>query len=685
MPENVTYPKDEEGRIAYWERQLEYALQRMKPYMDVGDRISKIYYNQAANIREKAEDIPGLDDGLPRRIKAGVVFAWIDQSIANMLERNPVFSIKPANTLGIAGAPVVESAINYWYRETGQFFHERRILLDAFFYPFGVKKLGWTTRLSERNEFDLTDISDKIIDDPYEAAAFLVAEIPLAVSVHQNHDEHIEAAMSVMQDPMVSQEIKDLYVQPYIDAHKRMLERPQADKDVSIQWESPYGVRWNPKDFVMDTFADNGIKDAQFIAFRWRRRTADVRSNPNYKNTKDLEPTAGARPIDAPPENLDDLGYDDFGFTIGWEIYARNFPVSPHRRENLLITLVPGHDKFLQHEEWPFTHIEDYPVELLQFQQGTDTYLSNSTIHLAGGDNIQSLMNEFYDSCLSVIRKQKNVFFFDKDMFEEEDIENILQLPEGSAVRIEGLAQAKGRPIQALPFQQIPDDRMGMMKLLQDTFDRAMGTPQPIRASSPDTATEAAIIERRTTAREELRTNLFKEMQINTARKFWQLHQQFLPDRQFEIDPRTHQVAAVTEEIAKGEYRFIIDISSRAVAQSVELDRWMRLLNLATGITPTLMQLGFQPPNVMEIFKRLLQRGFGIQDVESILPGVTPDPMMMNAMNDPLQRQMIIESLSKFRGGGSMVEGGGPGPVNPQEFFARGQTPADEMTRANQL
>lgn len=682
----AAYPKAEEDRILFWERQLAYAIQRMEPFWMVGDKLKKIYLNQAANIREKARELTdGTEDLGPMRVKAGVVFAWIDQTIANMLERNPTFKVTPANEMGAQGTPVVESSANYWYEETNQFFHDRRSLLDAFLYPYASKKIGWNARFLERDEFDLTDISDIVIDEPAEAAAFLAIGTPLAVGEYQNHAAHIEAAVSVLQDPLVDDYIKESVVQPYIDAHQRMMERPQPDNDVSMQYDAPYGVRWRPRDFVIDPFAENGLLDAQWIAFRWRRRLIDAQSNPNYDNTGDLEPNTEERPLDAPEMRLEDLGYDDFGFVCGWEIYARNFPVGRRRRENLLITLVPGHDKFLQHTDWPFSFLEDYPAEILAFQQGIDTWTCDTTIHLAGGDNIQSLINEFYDSMLSVIRKQKNVFLFDKDMFEEEDIEEILQLPEGSARRVEGLAQAQGRAVQAIPFQQIPEDKMVLSRLLNDVFDRTMGTPQPIRQATPDTATEAAIIERRTTAREELRANLFKAFQVNTARKFWQLHQQFLPDRQFQIDPRTHAVAAVTEEIAKGEYRFRVDISSRAVAQSVELDRWMRMLNLAVGIAPTLMQLGFQPPNLMEIFKRLLQRGFGLQDVEAILPGMEPDPLLVQSLQDPAQRQLIIEALSKFRGGGNMVTGGGPGPANPQEFAAQGQTEADEFTRANRI
>jgi len=663
------YPTDDEGRIAFWTALLKHAERKIEPYWKIGDNLIRIYNNQATNTREKESEssIEGKE-GISR-IKAGIVFAWIDQSRADILERNPVFTVTPENRESVRGAPVVQGIANHWNKETDQFHQDDRCLLDAFLMPYAVKKIGWKSRLQEK-QISTCDLSDYVEDDPTAENLLMAGGVIIKVMPEQDHEDHIEKHTRALQDPTIPDEYKDTIIKPQIKDHRWYVEFWQPDINTTIQYEAPYGVRWNPKDFLIDGFAEDGQRDAQWEAFRWRKRLYEVKGNRRYKNTSDLMPTS-KMDVDGSSEDVDRLGFDDYGIVEGWEIWARNFPVEEHRRTDLLISIVTGHDKMLLHEEeWPYNYIEDFPSEILNFQTGVDTWYNKPSISLAGGDNIQSLTNEFLDSMLSTIRKQKNVFFYDKDAFDEEDFDRILDLPDGSAFPIEGLKDMQGKPIIALPFQQVPQERSQMLGMLQGLFERSMGTPQPLVSASSETATEVNIREKRITSREDRRANLFKQFQVNTARKFWQLHQQFLPDKQFLIDPRAELYATADEEVAKGEYKFRIDVSSRAIAEGAEAKKYLDLLNLLVGITPTLMQLGYQPPNFMEIIQRLLVRGYNIQDPESILPGIEQDPAYLQALADPSTRQVILESLGKLRGGGDMIMGQGPGPINPQQFAA---------------
>ena len=249
---------------------------------------------------------------------------------------------------------------------------------------------------------------------------------------------------------------------------------------------------------------------------------------------------------------------------------------------------------------------------------------------------------------------------------------------------VEGLRDKPGPPVFAWPFTTIPSDKIAFSTILGNDFDEAAGSPQPIRSTSADTATEASIIERRVAAREQNRENLFAIMQVRTATKFWQMASQFQPKRNFLVDPLLNKVAQVDAEVAKGEFQFKIDVSSRAVAKAVEFDRWSKALNLSVGVVPTMMQLGFQPPNIGEMLRELFRRGLDIADVERFLPGGTvQDQKVMQALADPNQRQAVIESLVRMRGGGDMASGGGPGPINPQQFASRPKTEGDMMTSAN--
>jgi|1_EtaG_2_1085319.scaffolds.fasta_scaffold00759_12 hypothetical protein len=687
MADTVVYPTSESDQTKFWERQIQYAVARMAPFNKVSDSLRKIYDNRASTSREQTRDSTPEGAENIGRVKANLVFAWTDQTISNLMDRDPVFKVKAKNKVAVQGSPIVSSVINYWYDETDQFYHDGKILLDAFLGPFGVKKLGWNARVDEVQEQTVSDISEFVEDNPVDAANLLATGTPLKATESQKHEAHIEAAVQVEQDPTISVDIKENIVKPYIDAHKKMLSRPSPSRDASIQFEAPYGVWWQAKDFVVDGFAENGVKDARWIGFRWRLPITEIMSDPNYSQSAidQLESTDEWRPAGA-PEKSPDMQFDDFGIVEGWEIWARDFPVSATERSNLLITLVPGNDKFLRNDdEWPYEGLEDFPVEVLQLQTGSRTWQSNPTLHLAGADNLQKLQNEFLDSMLNTIRKQKNLFFFDKDMFGADTISNILQLEEGSAKAIEGLANANRPPIIALPFQQIPEDKQAFLSLSNSLFDRTAGTPQPVR-QDVNTATEASIVEKRTTAREERRTNLFKQMQINTAKKFWQLHAQYRPDRQFLIDPRVDTWANVDDEVVAGDYRFKVDISSAAVSQQVEQKRLLDLLNLTVGIAPTMLQLYKITPNIVQIYEDLLRRGYNIHDVENYLPGNPNDyqKQLEEAMQDPEAAQQIMTALSSLKGGGAQIAGAGPGPINPQQF-EKPPSPAgeNELTQAN--
>jgi len=135
-----------------------------------------------------------------------------------------------------------------------------------------------------------------------------------------------------------------------------------------------------------------------------------------------------------------------------------------------------------------------------------------------------------------------------------------------------------------------------------------------------DTATEASIMEKRNTARENRRSGLMSDFQIRKARKMWQLITQFRPSKLFLIDKQAPKFAQVTAEIARGEYLFTMDVSSHSTAVSVERSQWMDLLNLFAGLTPVMIQSFGMPPNLPEIARRLLVRGFSERVVEEILP-----------------------------------------------------------------
>tara|TARA_Y100001938_G_scaffold142502_2_gene213878 strand:+ start:38032 stop:40083 length:2052 start_codon:yes stop_codon:yes gene_type:complete len=674
------YPDDEEGRVAFWQRQIEFAEKKFEPYWALGDVVDNMYNNDPATSREENLD-SAVFDRTPMRAKANFVFAFVDQSIANLLDRNPTFRVTPKTSLSTGGAPVVQSVINHWYRETGQFSQDKRCLLDAFLYPYAVKKIGYTAKLNS-DVFTLSDSADFELQSPEEENMFLLEKIPVKMRMHHEHANHIEIHTRALQDPQTPAEVVAGFLEPHIKEHEEAMKIGQPDTHVDIQYEAPFGTRWHPRNFLWDPTATDGIRNARWIAFKVRQPLYAVKANAKLKNTDDLEANL-TRDEQAPVEADSPVDFDDFGMVDMWEIWVRDFPMARNKRSNMLLTIAPEHDKFLMElDEWPYENIEDYPVEVLSFNNSSRDWLSKPVMSLGGGDNLQLLLGEFLDSMISVIRKQKNTWLFDSSIIDDDKFDEIRAAPESTGIGVEGLSSAPSSPVTPLPFQEVHVDKQQFVNMIQDLFDRTNGTPTPQQRPGTETATEIAAIEKKNTSRESARGNLFKEFQVNTARKMWGLHSQFRPPEEFLIDPRTGAWSEVKPEVLQGEYRFAIDISSQAVAMSVERKTYLDLLNLFAGLTPTFMQIHGTPPNLLKLAELLLTRGYGIADPETFLPGSNSAfEQLQQQMEDPNQRANIVQAMASLSGGGAQNQFS-PGPVNTQQFAANAPSSEGQAQQA---
>ena len=644
------YPKKETEQVSWWLQQLSYSRQRMKPLFEASSVLARQYYNEAATWREKSLEGDSLTgEAVTARTRSSIVFGWIDQSLANMIDRHPVFrclpdteeaaaKLNPADPGSLSMADAVTRVVNYRYRETNQLRVDERVAQDAFLYPYGVAKIGYTVDVDKRaQELLLGEGADGalVLDDPEEENLFLVMGEELLVTEDQDHKAHIAAHLRLLREstsagwggaaPEQAAQAES-GIERHIELHKNYDRRAAPSANTNVRNEAPFAVWWPADMFLTDALCLEGPQDARWVAFQWELPVEEVQADPNYDHsvTRRLEPS---RWQDAPdkPENLLSDGLD---IVRGWEIWAKNFPVGPGRFEDLLVVVAEGSDRFLRNEqEWPYSYLDDYPVETLVFNPGPRSWFHKSPLIMGGADTVQSLVNEILDSYLSLVRRQKNVWLVDPASgLSTEILEDILDAPDGSAVEVPGLAEMQGRPIMALPFAEAPPEKGTLLRVLQSMFDRALGTPQPVALPQSDSATEASIMEKRNTSRENRRAGLLAEFQVRKARKMWQLDAQFRPERTFAADRAGEVFFRLTEELARGEYLFTVDISSKAVDQGMERSQWLDLLNLFSGLTPLMIQAFGGPPNLPELARRLLARGFGDKNAEDILPMLRQQP-----------------------------------------------------------
>ena len=615
----VSYPKDNDGKLEWWRRRLQHATDYYRPFFEASQILLDQYNMQAATERERDMEDMALSSDPATRIKTNIIYGWIDQSVSNIAAHDPKFNVTPFNKEGIGQERFVAKISDYWYRETGQLAQDKRTLLDAFLCPWGVSKLGYTIDFEEMTITNPLINPGKVIDDPVAESMFLSSGELTTVDTMQNHEEHIGIHLQAIQQPDTTPQGQE-FLEAHIQDHQRLLDKDNAGNHSSIKWEAPYGRRWSPGDFLIDPFATDGIHDARWIAFRYVRHIDEMMVDDSLENTSGLEPNDELRMGNA-PEASNIYEVDDFGMVEGYEVYANNMVIGQSQRSNLFINFSPQHNKFFRYsEEWPFRHIDGFPVEMLNFNNSVTTWFNKPPLLLAGGDALQSLVNEILDSYLSVIRKQKNLFLYDPRYVSDTEINDILQADDMEAFEVEGLVESQGRAVQPVQFGDVQNDKGALLNMVQTMFDRSAGTPQPVALPQSDSATEANIMDKRNSAREDERAQAFKQFQIRKATKFWQLTTEFKPDRVFLIDPNAREFISITEDMAKGEYDFEIDITSGSKAVALERKQYLDLINLMGGLTEKIQQIYGEPPNIGELIKLLLVRGYEIHDPERILP-----------------------------------------------------------------
>ena len=684
----MAYPTAQDLRVQYWQGQIGFVQKKVKPLFEACNILVNQFYNEATTERE--QDAGDAEEEHVRRVKSGLIHGFIDQSLANMLDRAPTFQcypetkeaaqkLDPMDPHGPTMASGVAKISNYRYRETNQLRVDERCALDAFLFPYGVAKIGFELDVDAVEQELLQDTTVLDMEDPAEENVFLKGGIPVRVQDVQDHLFHIQVhqnELRLLLEDVDSDELRSLIRESYLDhikLHKLFNDRPAPSANTNVHRGSPYAVRWQPDLFLTDAFSLDGPMDARWIAFGWELPIDEVRANPAYRNVDDLEPS---RYKDA-PEKDGDLESDGFDVVRGWEVWARNFPAGKNKFRNLFFTLVEGSEKFLQYEEeWPYDRIDNYPVETLTFQTGVRQWFHKPPLLMAGGDTVQALTNEIMDSFLYTIRKQKNIWLVDPAAGIDRDIlQDILDAPDGSVVEVPGLSEQGSNVIMPLPFLSVPSDKSGMLNLLQQMFDRSAGTPQPVSMPATETATEASILEKKNTSRENRRSALLSEFQVRKARKMFQLDSQFRPEKLFLLDKNANQFISLSKELVEGEYLFTMDVSSQSTALAVERSQWMDLLNLFAGLTPLLTQTYGVPPNIPELARRLLVRGFNEKDVEDILPMLDKQAQTMQAQATTTQgeggtsqfsnpeAQALQEALQNGR-----TANAGVGPLDADSF-----------------
>jgi len=203
-----TYPSRAEDQLEYWQAMIDWTRRHYEPTFRASQKLIDLYNMQSVTTRESAQEDLNVLEGPGARVKSNLVFGWVEQSMANIAAQNPHFRTISTNRLGIGSDRSVSAISNYWYRETGQLMHDRRVLLDAFLSPYGASKIGWFSEIeNEAYNLAIASQGDLIFDDPeQETLAILGGQSP-AIHPGQDHVLYIASHTLALQDPFINEDL----------------------------------------------------------------------------------------------------------------------------------------------------------------------------------------------------------------------------------------------------------------------------------------------------------------------------------------------------------------------------------------------------------------------------------------------------------------------------------------------
>ena len=89
----MAYPTAQDLRVQYWQGQIGFVQKKVKPLFEACNVLVNQFYNEATTERE--QDVGDAEEEHVRRVKSGLIHGFIDQSLANMLDRAPTFQCYP--------------------------------------------------------------------------------------------------------------------------------------------------------------------------------------------------------------------------------------------------------------------------------------------------------------------------------------------------------------------------------------------------------------------------------------------------------------------------------------------------------------------------------------------------------------------------------------------------------------
>jgi hypothetical protein len=396
--------------------------------------------------------------------------------------------------------------------------------------------------------------------------------------------------------------------------------------------EAPFAIRRSPLDLRVDPMAtDHQLGDAGWIALRWVRPLASVKADPKYSNTsglkanwsmvKEAERKSILTTVSPTDDNIDSSAV--FDMVEGWDIWDKE--------NGRLMTLVEGHNNWLQDRDWPLEY-ENFPVETLYFNENPDELfpVSDVEIYIHEQDELNRLRSLALTHTQNISERK---YLTRKGAFEDDDLEQVLHGGDGATAEVAGDPTTAMWPIKDAMVSQ--DIYINSRQVQEDIrMESGVGGFEQGGVRNFDTATEPALIQQGINIRRDERTGLLEDFYIRGAKQLGQILQQTLRKTSVPLDEDAFRSAQersrsllekitsaedvvvlrpwlnLSKEDIQGEFEFNMEVGS-----TKPINQEQRKADAVGG-----KQLLGESPNIdqWEMDKRVLE-AFEAKDIDKLL------------------------------------------------------------------
>lgn len=554
-----------------------------------------------------------------------IIFPIVKNIIPSLYFRNPKVMCFPKRKIDEDTTQYAAEILNYYGKELNQKEQVQLSIFDAYVLGMGVMKIGYSTKFGP-------DIEDKGLEKRREKGKerSLLEKIGLRKPKEEEKVENVD----------INQLIKS---------------------------ESPYVIWVSPFDFLIDPRAKS-IDEASWVAHRVKKTLRDVKSNPQYSNTENLQPSA----LEKTPQQYDisDTQIDNFQTIDIYEIHYK----TPDKINILTLAKDQVGMKALRHEESVYD-IDGFQFEVLTFNKHGHKLYPRPDISIIKG--LQDRVTNTFDSILDQVDRFVTKVLVDRNKLEKGG-ENALEDGElGSIVYCNGDVNTVAKE---LSMTQVKADLSILIDKIIDVMSLEVGLTraQLTGLTTAGTATEAQIGQAGQNLRRSDQAETVVEFVIRVNQKLWQVINQFVDLEELQLitgEPKVSSEGKVTyswldidpgirEKLNKGKYSIDIEVGS-AQRPNIEIIRQQAFNLIRDLFNPVIEQTLSQEGSHLN-HTELLRMGFKLMP-EFIK---TPERVLQQASMGQQQLQALMQAMQSgamkpSENGKSLVNAQGNRPQSP--------------------